>query len=397
MENYIERHYGKLDNFMRPKYITSIYGPRRTGKTTLVNRYLDGLEGVKILRAVGDDITVRNVLSSENASLILDWAGGYDIVFIDEAQRVPKIGWGLKILIDARPDLKIIVTGSASFDLASRIGAPLTGRQSAVNIFPISVGELAGIRNNFELKQGLPHFLVYGMYPEILTADDTKEKRRILRGILSAYLFKDILEVENVKNSKLLLDLLTLIAYHTGGEVSMSELAARLGVNARTIARYLDLFEKSFILYNLRGFSRNLRSEVTKTSKYYFYDNGIRSAVIGDFNPPESRGDLGALWENFMIMERLKYRGYSQITARDYFWRTWERQEIDLIEDAEGSLFAYEFKFSPRKSPPVPKKFREAYPHARYEAITSDNFIGFITDGLGGRASGDSSAAPVIP
>jgi predicted AAA+ superfamily ATPase len=366
---------------MRPKYITSIYGPRRTGKTTLVNSYLDALGNAKILRVVGDDITVRNLLSSETSSLILDWASGYEIVFIDEAQRIPKIGWGLKILIDARPALKIIVTGSASFDLASQIGAPLTGRQTAVNLFPIAVSELRNGRNDFELKQGLSDFLVYGMYPEILTAHNSGEKRQILQGILAAYLFKDILEIENVKNSKLLLDLLTLVAYQVGGEVSLNELAARLGVNSRTVARYLDLFEKSYILYNLRGFSRNLRSEVTKTSKYYFYDNGVRNVVIGDFNPLESRGDLGALWENFIMMERLKYRSYSRMTARDYFWRTWERQEIDLIEETGGTLSAYEFKYSPGKSPAAPKRFRDTYPGASYEIISSGNFINFVSVG----------------
>jgi predicted AAA+ superfamily ATPase len=380
MENYLGRHYDQLDNFMRPKYITSIYGPRRTGKTTLVNHYLDTLKDAKILRSVGDDITVRNLLSSETSNIILDWASGYDLIFIDEAQRIPKIGWGLKILIDARPDLKIIVTGSASFDLASQVGAPLTGRQTAVNLFPIAVMELTKNQNNFELKQSLSQFLVYGMYPEILVAVDSREKQQILRGILSAYLFKDILEIENVKNSKLLLDLLTLIAYQVGAEVSLSELASRLGVNARTIARYLDLFEKSYILYNLRGFSRNLRSEVTKPSKYYFYDHGIRNAVIGDFNPIERRSDLGSLWENFIIMERLKYRNYSQKIANNYFWRTWEKQEIDLIEEAEGNLSAFEFKYAPNKFASAPKKFREAYPNAGYDTISKDNFIEFTTD-----------------
>jgi predicted AAA+ superfamily ATPase len=377
MENYLARHYDQLDNFTRPKYITSIYGPRRTGKTTLVNCYLETLKGVKILRAVGDDIIVRNLLSSENSSLILDWAGGYDMVFIDEAQRVPKIGWGLKILIDARPDLKIIVTGSASFDLASQIGAPLTGRQTAISLFPLALDELTRNRNNFELKQNLPHFLVYGMYPEILTAANAQEKRQILRGILSAYLFKDILEIKNVKNSKILLDLLTLIAYQVGNEVSLNELATRLSVNSRTIARYIDLFEKNYILYALRGFSRNLRSEVNKKNKYYFYDNGIRNAVLGDFNPIESRGDLGALWENFMIMERLKYRNYHQAFARDYFWRTWEQQEIDLIEETGGELAAFEFKYSPKRPAAAPKKFRANYPNASFEVISVNNFLDF--------------------
>jgi predicted AAA+ superfamily ATPase len=380
MDNYIDRHYDRIDRFMRPKHITSIYGPRRTGKTTLVNCYLDTLADIKILRAVGDDITVRSLLSSEASSLILDWTSGYDLVFVDEAQRIPKIGWGLKILIDARPDLKVIVTSSASFDLASQIGAPLTGRQTAVSLFPIAVMEMAKHRNDFELRQSLPQFLVYGMYPEVLVASDTREKQQILRGVLSAYLFKDILEIENVKNSRLLLDLLTLVAYQVGSEVSLNELAGRLGVNARTVARYLDLFEKNYILYNLRGFSRNLRSEVTKTSKYYFYDNGIRNAVIGDFNHIEGRGDLGALWENFIIMERLKYRSYSQKIANDYFWRTWEKQEIDLIEEAGGSLSAFEFKYSPNKSRAAPKKFRDAYPSASHGTVSKENFIEFVTD-----------------
>jgi predicted AAA+ superfamily ATPase len=217
------------------------------------------------------------------------------------------------------------------------------------------------------------------MYPEVMLANSSTLKRDILHKIISGFLFKDILEIENVRNPKLLLDLLTLIAYQIGGEVSLNELASNLGVNARTVARYLDLFEKNFIIYNLRGFSRNLRSEVTQTSKYFFYDNGIRNAVIGDFNLIERRGDKGGLWENFAILERLKYRTYSRIYARDYFWRTWEQQEVDLVENRDGQLYAYEFKYAGSKTPKLPNKFANAYPDTQFQAITTkSDFSGFF-------------------
>jgi len=359
-----------------PKRATVIYGPRRVGKTSLVEHWLAGLDGRRVLRAVGDDILVRSLLSSQDASRIVAWTMGYDVLFLDEAQRIPEVGWALKILVDARPDLTIIATGSASFALAGQVGEPLTGRQTPLALYPISVSESPG--NNFEIIEQLPGLLVYGMYPEVRTAGSDTERAETLRELTSSYLFKDILELERVKGAGLLLDLLTLIALQVGSLVSLSELASTLGIAVKTVARYLDLFEKSYVLFNLRGFSRNLREEVTRTSKYYFYDTGVRNAVLNNFNPLRARDDGGALWENFLVMERIKARSNQRKDARMFFWRTWQQAEIDLIEDVGGNLGAFEFKTNPLRRVRAPSQFVEAYPDATFQVVTPDNWLDFV-------------------
>ena len=375
-EPYYFRSYDDLRSHFAPKRVMVIYGPRRVGKTTLIEHFLDSLAtNTKIRRASGDNLSDSNLLSSRDSIPVLDWATGYSMIFIDEAQRIPQIGLGLKILIDARPKLSIIVTGSSSLDLSGKLGEPLTGRQVPLQLFPLSLGEMRKSFNDFDIKQNLEDFLVYGMYPEVRTAGSTKQKHLILNELVDAYLLKDILELERIKKPRLLLNLLSLVALQIGGEVSLNELSRTLKIDVKTVERYLDLLEKCFVLYNLRGFSRNLRSEVTRTSKYYFYDNGVRNAVIQNYNPLSMRSDSGALWENFMVMERLKARSYSGLYARDYFWRTWERQEIDLIEEYGGALHAFEFKWSPRRKPAAPKVFMEAYPGSTYKVISQENFL----------------------
>ncbi|MDR1932946.1 MAG: ATP-binding protein [Spirochaetales bacterium] len=372
MDTFIPRHYDVLHSFMMPKRVTVIYGPRRVGKTTLVSKYLETLgKDARVLRASGDNLSDRSLLSSQEAKLLLEWASGYDTVFIDEAQRIPDIGWGLKILIDARPELSLIVTGSFSFDLAHKLGEPLT-------LYPLAVGELLKTMNAFELRQNLEDFLVFGMYPEVRTAASAGQKQIILNELTESYLLKDILELERIKKPKMLVNLLTLIALQVGSEVSLNELSGKLGVDMKTVERYLDLLEKCFVLYNLRGFSRNLRSEVTKKSKYYFYDTGVRNAVIRNYNPLALRNDAGALWENFMILERLKARSYGAVYARDYFWRTWEKQEIDLLEEREGCLYAFEFKWSPKKKAKIPSAFSAAYPDSIFQVISPENFLQYL-------------------
>ena len=374
MVKYIKRRYDDLAHVMQDGRVLVIYGPRRVGKTTLVQRYLES-QKLRTLSVTGDDVVVRNLLSGQDRTAILDWATDYDAVFIDEAQRVPNVGWALKILIDARPQLKIIATGSSSFDLANKVGEPLTGRQVPLRLYPIAINELRDQPTNvYEITKTLPDYLVYGAYPEVLTASTDEQKTFILRELVSSYLFKDILELERIKSSKLLSDLLVLIAFQVGSEVSLNELAGQLGIDVKTVARYLDLLEKSFILYNLRGFSRNLRNEVTSKSKYYFFDNGVRNVVIGNLNPLQLRNDVGALWENFMVIERLKTRSYGSVLGRDYFWRTWELKEIDLIEDRGGRLHAYEFKWSSNKKVAAPRAFIDAYPGSEFRLITPADF-----------------------
>jgi len=342
----------------------------------LVDRWLSGLDTDAVLRASGDDVWVRTLLSSQDARRIQRWAQGYDILFLDEAQRVPQGGWGLKIIIDSCPDLVVVVTGSASFALAGQVSEPLTGRQTPVALFPLSVSEVSPYDD--ELDRSVEDFLVFGMYPEVRTTTSDSERRDILSELASSYLFKDILELETVKHPKVLVDLLTLVALQIGSLVSVNELASTLGVDAKTVARYLDLLEKSFVLVNVRGFSRNLREEVTRTSKYYFYDTGVRNAILQNFSPVGRRADVGALWENFLVMERIKTRSYARREARSHFWRTWQQEEIDLIESVDGSLSAFEFKWNAKARARCPRRFADAYPDATFTAVSRDNWLEFV-------------------
>lgn len=373
---HIPRIYQNLGDFLRPNKAVIIYGPRQVGKTTLLNHFLQ-TASLKYRLDSGEDIRIQEVLGSQDFSRIREYAEGYDLIVIDEAQKVRNIGQGLKILVDHLPGLRIIATGSSSFELASQVGEPLTGRKITLTLFPVAQLELSKLHNPFELKENLERYLVYGAYPEVLTADRVEEKRRILNEIAGSYLLKDILEMDRVKNSKTLLDLLRLLAFQVGNEVSLSELAAQIGRDYKTVARYLDLLEKAFVIFSLRGFSRNLRKEIFRKSKYYFYDTGIRNAVISNFNPLELRDDTGRLWENFLFMERLKKQSYLNIYSNNYFWRTWDQQEIDLVEEREGKLFGYEFTWGDKSRRP-PKEWLKTYPNATFDVINRENYLSFI-------------------
>ena len=271
----------------------------------------------------------------------------------------------------------MIATGSASFDLSNKVGEPLTDRNTTLHLFPVSQLELAKQYNNYELSQKKEEYLIYGSYPKGLTTETYEEKGIYLRSLVNAYLLKDILALENVKGSKILLDLLRLLAFQVGNEVSLSELAQNLPIDPKTVARYLDLLEKTFVIINIRGYSQNLRKEISSKSKYYFYDNGMRNAVIANFNPLNLRNDAGQLWENFLVVERLKKQAYQSMVVNNYFWRTWDQKEVDFVEEREGNLFGYEFKYSPTKKG-SPKDFLAAYPNASYTTITPDNYLDFI-------------------
>lgn len=372
----IPRIYQNLSQFLKPNKVLVIFGPRQVGKTTLLQDFLTGTK-LKYKLDTGEDIRVQEALNSRNIDKLLEYAAGYDLLAIDEAQKIKNAGEALKILIDKKPNLRIIVTGSSSFELAGQIGEPLTGRKITLTLFPISQQELSKLYNPRELKNKLEEFLIYGSYPEVLTAKSNDEKKRIIGEIAGSYLLKDILELDKVKNSKILLDLLRLLAFQIGSEVSLSEIARQVGLDYKTVARYIDLLEKSFVIYNLRGFSRNLRKEITKKSKYYFYDTGIRNAVIANFNSLELRDDIGKLWENFIIMERLKKKSYQNIYANNYFWRTWDQKEIDLVEDRGGKLFAYELKWKDASAKP-PKEWQTAYPGSEFQVINKENYLDFV-------------------
>ncbi|MEW6740548.1 MAG: ATP-binding protein [Nitrospirota bacterium] len=371
----IKRHY-KIGKLLKQGKVLVIYGPRRVGKTTLLENFLDGTK-LKFKYDNGDNIRVQNILGSGDFEKILEYVAGYELLAIDEAQMIPGIGTGLKIIADQAKRMQVIATGSSSFDLSQQIGEPLTGRKETIILYPISQKELSAIYNRYELKEKLDEFLVFGSYPEVVTAKTKKEKVKILAEIVDSYLLKDILALENIKSPKTLLNLLKLLAFQIGNLVSLNELAGQLSVNIRTVARYLDLLEKSFVIRSVGGFSRNLRKEVTKKMKYYFLDNGIRNAVIAQFNELENRNDVGALWENFIFCERLKKLSYESIHGYTYFWRAYSGYEIDLVEDRDGKLFGYEIKWSKGKKHP-PKEWLKTYKNANYKVISRDNYLEFI-------------------
>ena len=374
----IPRYYQDLNQYIKPNKVLIILGPCQVGKTTLLKDYLATInKTIKYKLDVGDDIRIQELVSSMNFSKIKDYIKGYELIAIDEAQKIKNIGQGLKIMVDQFPEIQIIATGSSSFELSGQIGEPLTGRKITLTLYPVSQIELNNLYNDYELKSQLEEYLIYGSYPEVVVSDTLEEKKRILNEIVGSYLLKDVLELEKVKGSKILLDLLRLLAFQIGNEVSLSELGRQVGLDYKTIARYLDLFEKSFVIYNLRGFSRNLRKEITQKSKYYFLDNGVRNAIIANFNPLELRDDIGKLWENFIISERLKKQSYKSVYANNYFWRTWEQKEIDFIEERGGKLYAYEIKWSGKMVSP-PQDWRAAYPDSAFKVISPDNYLEFI-------------------
>ena len=373
----IKRSYEPLEPYVQPNKALLIYGPRRSGKTTLLQSYLSQTEW-KTRLISGDDIRAQQILSSQDFQKILAFVEGYQLLAIDEAQEIPNIGMGLKILVDQAPDLRIIATGSSSFELAGQVGEPLTGRKRTLLLYPIAQLELLTASNRFELHEQLADTLVFGSYPEVLLAPGRSEKIAILTEIANSYLLKDILMLDRVKSSRTISDLLKMLAFQVGSEVSYNELATSLSVDTKTIQRYLDLLEKAFVIYRLNGFSRNLRQEITNKSKYYFFDNGIRNALIAQFNGLDQRNDIGPLWENFVFIERLKRRTYTPIYANNYFWRTYQQQEIDLVEEREGNLFAFKMKWSPKKASSAPKLWLETYPQAEYTIITPENYQDFI-------------------
>jgi uncharacterized protein len=379
LETYLLRYYNKLDDLFSPGSVLVIYGPRQVGKTTLLHHYLaQGSHRYKL--DSGDNLQVRTLLEGADFETIADYVAGYDLIVIDEAQKIPRIGEVLKIMVDQHPHLRVIATGSSSFELAGQVGEPLAGRKKTLTLYPFSQLELSHYHNPLELKQHLADWLIYGSYPQVVAATSKAEKRSRVVEITESYLLKDILAFDKIKNPKVLLDLLRLLAFQIGNEVSLTELAQKLMINSKTVARYIDLLEKTFVLYNLRGFSRNLRNEVVKKSKYYFYDVGIRNALIANFNAFELRDDVGCLWENFLFMERLKKQAYHDVSVNYYFWRTWDQKEIDLIEEREGKLWGYEFKWG-KKTVKAPKAWLETYSNASFTVINQKNYQDFVGKG----------------
>ncbi|MEK7061466.1 MAG: ATP-binding protein [Patescibacteria group bacterium] len=372
----IKRDYDDLSRLLKKGKVVVIYGPRRVGKTTLIANFVKDTK-LKYRFDSGDNIETRNIFLSQSLKAISRYVEGYDLIAIDEAQRIPNVGLGLKILVDNFPNLFVVITGSASLDLSYKIGEPLVGRKYTYRLYPLWVGELSINKTPFEINEQKAERIIFGSYPEVINANTVNEKIKILEENVSSYLFKEIIEIEQIGNTKLLLDLLKLIAFQVGNEVSLTELGKSLGVDRKTVQRYLNLFEQAFILYNLRGFSRNLRKEVTKKSKYYFWDNGIRNAIIKNFNDLGTRDDVGALWENYLVSERLKKQEYKQIYSSNYFWRTWEGQEIDWVEERDGKIYGFEFKWK-KSSVKAPSQWLNTYSNATFQTVNQENYLEFI-------------------
>lgn len=353
-----------------------LLGPRRVGKTELIKKMISNFSG-KVFSGTGDNLDLREVLSSQRLQKIKSALGSYDLIFIDEAQRIPEAGYSIKLFIDNIPEKIIILTGSSSFELSGQLGEPLTGRQKQKILYPLSIVELEKQYGGMHIIEHLEEYLVFGFYPEVVRQDAVIDKTEYLISIRDSYLLKDIFELEDIKYRGKLFDLLRLLAYQIGHTVSLNELANNLGIAKQSVERYVSLLEKAFIIKRIGGFSRNLRNEVTKSSRFYFFDNGIRNAIINNFNSISSRNDTGMLWENFMVMERIKKQEYERLFSNNFFWRTYDQKEIDFIEERDGNLYAFEFKYRNTKAK-APKQWVNAYPDSEFHVVTTDNFLEFL-------------------
>ncbi len=381
------------DGLGKPGTALILYGPRQAGKTTLVQQLLAELPGAgagadadaggaadasaTTVVFVGDDLYTQSLLARHELEHLKRIVAGATIIFIDEAQRIDNIGLTIKLLVDHLP-LTVIASGSASFELADRLSEPLTGRSRTFRLHPLSWQEVAPTYRMTAPDTALEEMLRFGMYPRVHTLQTNAEKEEYLYNYLNNYLYRDLLELEQIKKPKKVVDLLAMLAYQIGNEVAVSELSNGLGISQKTVENYLDVLEKMFVLVNLRGFSRNLRKEVTKTSRYYFADVGLRNALIRSFVPLALRGDAGQLFENWFVIERIKRAGNHGRHTGFYFWRTYDKHEIDLVEDLDGRLTGIECKWSPASRVKAPKAWRQAYPEAAFEVATRQNWAEYL-------------------
>ena len=375
---YIERFIKQnIIEKLQPNKVVVLYGPRQAGKTTLIKKILENINE-KYLFLNGENRSAQKWMSSQEIDILKQYIGDNKLVVIDEAQKIEHIGINLKLIVDNIDNIKILATGSSSFELANQIGEPLVGRKWQFFLFPISQLEMQKYENRFETENNLHLRLIYGYYPDVVNAKSNKEKDEILDEIVDSYLYRDLLEFDEIKKSQKIIDILKLLAFQIGKEVSLQELSNSVGLNLRTIEKYLDLLEKAFVIKRVNGFSRNLRKEIAKMSRFYFLDNGIRNAIIKNFNSIDLRNDVGQLWENYVFMERMKRNEYKRVRSNIYFWRTYDQKEIDLIEEREGKLFGYEFKYSATQKIKSPKEWLETYKNSEFKIINKDNYLDFI-------------------
>lgn len=356
--------------------IIVLYGARQVGKTTLIKSLLK-THFKNVLEVNADQKKYQDVLSSTDLNQLKRLVTGYDLLFIDEAQRIPNIGLNLKIIHDNIPELKIIATGSSSFELANKISEPLTGRTWTYTLYPISILEWRELKNPFEIDERLSEYLCYGMYPEVFSYENEQDKMDYLKELINSFLYKDLLELSQIKNSGKIYDLLRLLAYQIGSPVSYSELGKKIGLSTDTVISYIDLLEKVFVIYRMPGFSKNLRKEITKNKKIYFFDVGVRNAIIEDFTMPDKRPDIGHIWENFIISERIKRNGYQRAHLNSFFWRTYTGAELDYVEQGSGKLSGFEIKWGDKVAK-APKSWLENYSEADFSTINIKNYQDFV-------------------
>lgn len=352
-----------------------LYGARQVGKTTLVQEILKDLgDAGRYLNC--EILSVEQSLKDPEPEKLKAFLGNYKLLVLDEAQNIPNIGKILKVINDSIKDIQVIATGSSSFELANKTAEPITGRTVTFTLFPLSTIEIKSGKDWLVIEENLDKLLRYGSYPGIYNLDEENIEKR-LSEIASSYLFKDLLKFEGIKKSNLLKNLVISLALQVGNEVTYNELASKLGVNHITIQKYIDVLEQSFVIFKLNSFSRNIRKELSKAFKIYFYDNGIRNALINNFNPISLRNDVGALWENFCISERIKSNSYNNRNVNNYFWRTYDQKEIDYVEEYSGKIVGYELKYSEKQKLKIPKGFRETY-NAEVDKVDKSNYWKFF-------------------
>lgn len=381
LENYIPRAVEALfSKKVQAQKVLVLYGPRRVGKTQLITRYLQDKKEADFLLLNGEDQTVQQVLLERKEENYRQLLGDKRLLVIDEAQQIPEIGKKLKLMVDQIEGIQVIATGSSVFDLDNQLGEPLVGRKYTIRLYPLSIMELSQQENLVQTTSRLEERLIFGGYPELQHLPNRQDKVEYLNEMVQSYLLRDILEFEGIRKADKLLDLLRLIAFQLGKPVNLEELGGALNISKNTVERYLDLLSKVFVLRKVGGFSRNLRKEVSKMSRWYFIDNGIRNAIIQNFMPLSFRNDVGELWENFVLMERQKFLEYKRRSVNSYFWRTYDHQELDLVEEENGQLRAYEFKWNPNRKVRAPKAWIKAYPEASYQLMHPNNYLSWVTN-----------------
>ncbi|MBO5271884.1 MAG: ATP-binding protein [Muribaculaceae bacterium] len=366
----------KISKRITPGKVVIIYGARRVGKTVLLRELVNSFEG-KTLLLNGEDYDVQSMLANRSVANYRHLFNGVELVAIDEAQNIPNIGSVLKLMVDEIDGLSVIASGSSSFDLLNKTGEPLVGRSVKFQLTPLSCKEISSVETPFEMSQNLEQRMLYGMYPEVVTMSSNDMRIEYLREIVDSYLLKDILAVDGIKNASKMQNLLRLIALQVGSEVSYDELGTQLGMSKNTVERYLDLLSKVFVVYRVGAFARNIRKEVCKAGKWYFYDNGVRNAILNNFSPLAVRNDVGHLWENYFLSERRKYIHNNLKYIEQYFWRTYDKQELDLVEECDGNLLAMEIKWG-KKTPKLPNVFANAYQGAEFQVINKDNYLDWV-------------------